>query len=109
MIEPVTRSEWLSKMGAKEAQIRALREARTERTAPKTLPVKGSPAGPHAEPGTGTLTGDDVAPVCPRGVDLPVRPRGRPKNSVKANSLAQMKPWEKSGVSRRTWFRRQKK
>jgi hypothetical protein len=133
-IVPMSRSEWLHKMGTKEAQLRALREQRaaaSEANPPFRGHERASLAGPLVDPtvrgeGTGIslgkvggdpspcegrvierLTGD-AASDGPRGETLPVRPRGRPLKSL---GYKPAEPWKECDppVSRRTWFRRKKR
>jgi hypothetical protein len=101
------RAEWLHKMGAKEAQLRALREQRQEPERKDT--TLGERDGGVAVPLIGGSLAGDAAPV-PRG-DLPVKPRGRPLNSMRDKTLKATEPWKKCDppVSRPTWFRRKKK
>lgn len=40
---------------------------------------------------------------CPRGTK-----RGRPLAKDKHKTLAALRPWEKEGMSRRTWYRRRR-
>jgi hypothetical protein len=127
----MSRSEWLHKMGSKEAQLRALREQRSDRASEANPTVDSGPdraslAGPLADPtgrgeGTGTKQlvrvapetiggSDDAASDVPRGQALPPRPRGRPLKAERDKTLKATEPWKKCDppVSRPTWFRRQK-
>jgi hypothetical protein len=105
-IVPMSQSEWLHKMGTKEAQLRALREKRS-------APSEADPDGHErasldlGKVGGERLTGD-AASDGPRGNTLPVRPRGRPLKSL---GYKPAEPWKECDppVSRRTWFRRKKK
>jgi hypothetical protein len=135
-ITPMSRSEWLHKMGTKENQLRALREGRTgrgetpsadqappgatsEAIPPQRGPERGSLAGPLADPtGRGEGTGTELKPgqdtnrgsmESPRAEPPPARLRGRPLKGLEANTLQALAPWTDEGISRRTWYRRQKR
>jgi hypothetical protein len=82
-IVPETRASWLAKMGAKEAQLRGLRE---ERVTSANADAREARA---------------LSPQPPR--------RGRPPLELAHTSLAKQKPWLTNDppMSRATWFRRQ--
>lgn len=110
-------------MGAKEDQLRQLREARLARKpnpyedaargrdpAPKS---SGGGMNAHAEGASPSSGGNKPAGQKPADVVAHVPPETkrlfrRPLASEREQTLSYQKPWEAEGMSRRTWYRRRR-
>lgn len=89
------------KIGPREAGLRRLREERAVRRLRETDPAD--------RPGDWRVAKEALVRVEERTEVQEARlsgsKRGRPK---KADSLSSTKPWDAEGISRRTWYNRQK-
>lgn len=76
------------------------------------VPSEKGPVTPSAAKGrdAGNVAKPEKSPPPERGLHRPARDlrRGRPRVEDREKTLAATRPWEAAGVSRRTWFRRQK-
>ena len=112
------------KAGPKELASRALREAKSSRGGGESRPARENLAGEREAPETTLVHApidrtSSAASSPPRRVPALIGksagiapgPRGtkvgRPRLENAAKTLKATKPWEKLGMSERTWYRRQ--
>jgi hypothetical protein len=83
------------KLSARELELRLMRERRLARTTAKNSRGEPKPAPNVAEARR--------VPSTPRGTKL-----GRPRIEDQGTTLAATMPWKDRGMSKATWYRRQK-
>lgn len=85
-------------------QLRALREGRTpsSQTQKTSEPSAGAPVVRESSSSKSIPVGTKEPTVSP------ATKRGRPRLEVRDKTHKATKPWEKLGMSERTWYRRQK-